>query len=138
MPPSGAFVWAMVDVKKGWSGFSFWKDSRVKFEYSVTSESLKLKHKEKENDFFIPKPVSKKKMTVGRERFYILQKRKNLMTKVKSLNSENYVNFQVSVFCVFFIKDKEGNYLDHEEIGLKSENEEIYKIFSDSYDKKKA
>ena len=76
-------------------------------------------------------------MTVGRERFYILQKRKNLMTKVKSLNSENYVNFQVSVFCVFFIKDKEGNYLDHEEIGLKSENEEIYKIFSDSYDKKK-
>ena len=104
---------------------------------SITSESLVVKHEEKENDFFIPKPVSKKKMTVGRERFYILQKRKNLMTKVKSLNSENYVNFQVSVFCVFFIKDKEGNYLDHEEIGLKSENEEIYKIFSDSYDKKK-
>lgn len=104
---------------------------------SITSESLVVKHEEKQNDFFIPKPVSKKKMTVGRERFYILQKRKNLMTKVKSLNSENYVNFQVSVFCGFFIKDKEGNYLDHEEIGLKSENEEIYKIFSDSYDKKK-
>ena len=47
------------------------------------------------------------------------------MTKVKSLNSDNYVNFQVSVFCVFFIKDKEGNYLDHEESGLKTENEEI-------------
>ena len=104
---------------------------------SVTSESLKLKHKEKENDFFIPKVVSKKKMTVGRERFYIKEKRACLMKKVKILNSAHYENFQVSVFCVFFLKDKEGNYLDHEDSGLDTENEEIYEIFSDSYDKKK-
>ena len=103
---------------------------------SITSESLVLKHKEKENDFFIPKRVPKKKMTVGRERYYISHKRMALMKKIKTLNSETYENFQVSVFCVFFLKDKEGNYLDHEESGLNTENEEIYKIFSDSYDKK--
>ena len=103
---------------------------------SVISESPVVKHEEKENDFFIPKPVPKKKMTVGRERYYILRKCETLMEKVKSLSLENYENFQVSVFCIFVLKDIEGNYLKHEESGL-TENEEIYKIISDSYDKKK-
>ena len=104
---------------------------------SVISESPVLKQEEKENDFFIPKPDPKKKITVGRERYYILRKCKTLMEKVKSLNLENHENFQVSVFCIFFLKDKEGKYLNHEDSGLKTENEEIYKIITDSYDKKK-
>ena len=104
---------------------------------SITFESLKIKHKEKENDFFVPKAVSKRKLTVGREKYSIARKRESLMKNVKNLNSANYENFQVSVFCIFFLKDKEGNYLDHEESGLTMKNEEIYKIFKDSYYKTK-
>ena len=95
----------------------------------TTSEGPRSLQKEKNIDSERPKAASKKKMTVGRERYYILRKREMLMKQVKDLNSANYEFFQVSVNCVFYLKDKQGNYIDREQSASTAENEEIYKIF---------
>ena len=96
---------------------------------SITSESPKSLQNENKIESQRPKVVANKKMTVGRERYYIREKRANLMKKVKELNSANYENFQISVDCKFYLKDKKGNYIEHEQSDTIAENEEIYKIF---------